>query len=183
MNTATENKQRKTENGNRLIPLGVITTVHGIRGEVKIRSFTADPEDITSYGPLTDKAGKRTFDVKVTSHTKDVLIASIKGITTREDAEKLRNIELCVPRSALPAADDDEYYYEDLVGVKVFTAEGNAYGTITALHNFGAGDLVIIRLESGADDIMPFTKATFPNINIKEGKATIELPTFIKQEE
>src|SRR5277367_5357467 len=103
--------------GSRLIPLGVITTTHGVRGQVKIRSFTADPGDITAYGPLKDVSG-RLFDITITGGTKDALIASIKGITTREEAESLRNTELLIARDALPETGKHEYYLEDLAGLK-----------------------------------------------------------------
>jgi len=119
------------------------------------------------------------YDVTVTSHTKDVLIASIKGINSRDDVERLRNIELCVPRSSLPEADENEYYYEDLVGLKVTLADGSPYGTISGVHNFGAGDLVTIKLPDNKDELFPFTRATFPSVNIKEGIVVIEPPAII----
>ncbi len=170
-----------TDHDLRLIVLGVITAPHGIRGQVKIRSFTANPEDLTAYGPLTSKSGA-VFEVKITSHTKDVLIADIKGVNSRDDAEKLRGIELCVPRSALPDSDENEYYHEDLVGLKVQTQSGEPYGIIEAVHNFGAGDLVSLKLISGKEELLPFTKASFPNIDIKKGIAVIEPPVFVEGE-
>lgn len=162
----------------RLIPLGVITGAHGVRGQVKIRSFTANPEDITAYGALTDKNG-RVFDITITGGTPDAFIANIKGISTRDDAEKLRNIELCVPRSALPAAQENEYYYEDMVGLKVLTADNTPYGTITAMHNFGAGDIVAIKRFSGEEELVPFGKKTFLKIDVSSGIAVIVPPEII----
>jgi 16S rRNA processing protein RimM len=154
----------------RLIVLGVIGAPHGVRGQVKIRSFTADPADITSYGPLKDKNGK-VYVVSITGLAKDGIIASISGANTREEAEKLRNIELSVPRSALPEAESGEYYYEDLVGLRVLLENSEPYGIISAVHNFGAGDLVVIKNISGEEELVPFSKTTFPHIDIAGGTA------------
>jgi 16S rRNA processing protein RimM len=165
----------------RLIQLGVITTVHGVRGQVKIRSFTAIPEDITSYGPLRDKSG-RVYDIRVTGQTKDVLIATIKDVETREAAEKLRGTELWVPRSALPDTQEHSYYYEDLAGLKLLTADGTAYGIIEGMYNFGAGDLVAVKRESGKEELIPFSRTTFPEIHISKGTAIIDPPVIVSDE-
>lgn len=165
----------------RLIPLGIITAPHGIRGEVKVRSFTADPEDITAYGPLCDPTGN-IIEVTITSSTKDVLIASVKGSVTRDDAEKLRNKELCVPRSALPAAGKGEYYHEDLVGLTLTDKDGKPYGTLIAVHNFGAGDLVTVKSVSGEEEMLPFNHTVFPHIDIEKKTAVIEKPVMISEE-
>lgn len=165
----------------RLIPLGVIGAPHGIRGQVKIRSFTADPEDITSYGPLCDKTGK-TYNITVTGKTKDALIATIAGITTPEDAQKFRNIELCVPRSALPKPKKNVYYYEDLAGLAVLTQDGQPFGTIMAVHNYGAGDLVEVKLTNAKEELFPFTKAIFPEIDVEKGTAVILPPEVVSHE-
>ena len=148
---------------------------------MKIRSFTEDPQDITSYGVLSDKSG-RAYEITVTGQTKDVLIGTIRGVTTREEAEKLRGTELWIPRSALPDAGQHQYYYEDLNGLKLSTSSGDAYGTITAMHNFGAGDLVAIKLTSGAEELLPFNRATFPKIDVAKGTAIIEPPVVVGDE-
>jgi 16S rRNA processing protein RimM len=165
----------------RLIPMGVITAPHGIKGEVRIRSFTADPGDLTAYGALCDKHGV-IYDVVIKSFTKDVVIATITGITSRDDAEKLRNVELCVPRSALPDGDENEYYHEDLIGLTLSTEDGTPYGTLAAVHNFGAGDLVAIKRATGEEEFVPFTRATFPSIDLQKHTGIIVPPVLIAGE-
>ena len=173
---------KPTDGNKQLISLGTIATAHGIRGEVKLRSFTADPYDITSYGPLSDKTGKQ-YNITVTGGTKDALIARIEGVTTRDAAEALRNTELFVARDALPETDEHEYYHADLIGIKLSLESGEAFGTITGVHNFGAGDLVAVMLASGEEELLPFSKATFPNFDIKKGMGIIVPPEVIADEE
>ncbi len=169
------NNKQPTTNNDRLIKLGVISGTHGIKGQVKIRSFTSDPADITSYGDLSDKSGK-IYRLTITGQNKDTLIASVEGITNRDDAEKLRNIELYVARSALPAPEENEYYHEDLIGLEVFTQENTLYGHVISINNFGAGDITEIQLVSGDEEFQPFNKATFPVIDIKNGRLMIAPP-------
>jgi 16S rRNA processing protein RimM len=161
-----------------LICLGVITAAHGVRGQVKLKSFTAHPKDIASYGELHDAQG-RAYCLTVITCNNDTVIASIKGIEDREAAEKLRNIELFIERSKLPEPSGNEYYYNDLVGLAVVTESGAAYGQVTGIHNFGAGDIVDIRHISGKEECMPFNKATFPVIDMKNKTLVISPPEII----
>lgn len=161
-----------------LICLGVIIAAHGVRGQVKLRSFTTHPEDIGDYGDLCDTQGK-TYRLTVITSNNDTVIASIEGIADRDTAEKLRNIELFVERSKLPAPPENEYYYNDLIGLKVISGNGTAYGQVTGVHNFGAGDIVDIKLVSGKEECMPFNKATFPVIDIKNKTLVISPPDVI----
>jgi len=167
--------RQTTNDKQRLIPLGVITGAHGVRGQVKLRSFTADPHDITAYGPLRDASGK-SYAVTVTGGTKDALIASVDGVTTREGADALRNTELLVPREALPKAGAHEYYHEDLMGLRVTTGDGADYGSITGVHNFGAGDLLEVTRADGTEELLPFTRKTFPRVDPEQGIAVIAPP-------
>ena len=164
----------------RLILLGVITQAHGIRGEIKLKSYTAEPEDITAYGPLRDKSGT-LIALTLTGGTKDSLIAKIKGIETRDAAEKLRNTELFVPRNALPPPRENEYYHEDLVGLNILTEKGEAYGNILAMHNFGAGDLASIKRITGEEELLPFTRKTFLKIDFENSLCIIRPPEMIGQ--
>ncbi len=168
-------------NSERLIALGVIASAHGIRGQVKIRSFTADPRDITAYGPLKDHTG-RVYKLTIAGQNKDMLFASIEGITDRDAAEALRNIELFVPRDAFPEPQEHEYYHEDLVGLEILTPDGKLFGTILAVHNFGAGDLLSVKLVSGKEEFYPFTRSIFPEINIAKKIAIIEPPAIISDD-
>ena len=168
-----------TSTPDRLIRLGVISGAHGVRGQVKIRSFTASPEDLTSYGALRDAAG-RQYNLRVTSNHNGTLIASIDGVTDRNAAEALRNIELCIPRSALPDTDENEYYLEDLVGIAVQHEDGTPYGRVLSVQNYGAGDVVEIRQVSGDEVFFPFTRQTFPVIDIAGGKIVIAPPETVE---
>lgn len=162
----------------RLICLGIISSAHGVRGQVKIRSLTANLDDIASYGDLQDKSG-RTYRLTITGHSNDMVIASMAGVTSRDDAEKLRNIELFVERSVLPVPREGEYYHEDLIGLEATTEDGSIYGKVTGINNFGAGDIVEIKLPSGKEESLPFNKATFPIIDIKNNRLVIVPPQFI----
>ena len=168
-------KAHTTDNGQHLIKLGVIAAAHGIRGEVKIRSFTDIPEDIVSYGPLQDGAGK-TYHLTLKGGTNDQLIASIKGIDDRNAAESLRNTELFVARAALPSARKNEYYYEDLAGLKLVTKDGKPWGTLLRMHNFGAGDLAEVKSVSSEEEYLPFNTAIFTHIDLANGTCVIVLP-------
>src|SRR5207253_1292409 len=125
---------------------GVITAAHGIKGEVKLKSFTADPKAIAAYGPLIASTGER-FEIARLKPQKDGFIATLKGIADRNKAETLKGVELFVPRRQLPVPDDDEVYVHDLIGVTVMDLSGAQFGTVVAVPNFGAGDLIEIRRE------------------------------------
>ena len=165
---------------NHLVPLAIISGAHGIRGQVKLHALTADPLDIVSYGILQDKSGKE-YDLKIVSCNNDIVIAEIKGITTRNESEALRNVKLFVPRSALPEPEDDEYYLEDLIGCNVITENGDNFGLVSNITNFGAGDIVEIKLaNTGEKELFPFTKATFPKIDTKNQRITINPPENVE---
>ena len=122
-----------------------IGAAHGVRGEVKLWSFTQDPMAVANYGPLETEDGARRFEIETLRAAKDHLVARLKGIGDRDAAEKLRNLDLFVPRDRLPPIEeDDTYYHADLIGLAAVTPEGVALGTVTAMHNFGAGDLIEI---------------------------------------
>lgn len=150
-------------------------SAHGIRGQVKIRSFTADAHDITAYGPLRDASG-RQYNITVTGGTKDTLIATVEGVDSRNEAELLGNTELFVPRSAFPKPSNNEYYHEDLLGMALVSESGEPYGTITGVHNFGAGNLISLRQTSGEEEFLPFTRKTFPKIDLEKGIVVIVPP-------
>jgi len=150
--------------------LGKIVGVHGIKGEVKVKSFTAVDKDIASYGTLTDKNDKQTLDIKVTGHSKDLLRIKIKGIDDRTTAETLIGTELYAKRGVLPELTDKEVYYEtDLVGLKVLDEQKNEVAKVIGFYNFGAGDILEIKLKSGNAEMLPFNKGYVPEINLDEG--------------
>ena len=162
----------------RRICVGKIGAAHGIRGEVKLWPFTTDPLAIAEYGVLETADGARVIEIESLRPARDFLVARIKGIATRESAEALRNVELFVPRDRLPKIEgDDEFYYADLVGLAAVDRAGAPLGTIVAVHNFGAGDLLELKLETENDTLLiPFTALTVPELDIAGGRVVIELP-------
>ena len=152
------------------ICLGKIVGVHGIRGEFKVKSFTTIDKDIASYGELEDKNAQRKFCLKVTGHSKDLLRVKIKGIDDRTTAETLIGTELYAPRGVLPEVVSEDVFYEtDLVGLKVFDDEKNEVAKVIGFYNFGAGDILEIKLKSGKSEMIPFSKVYVPEINLDEG--------------
>jgi 16S rRNA processing protein RimM len=149
---------------------------HGVRGQVRLWTFTEDPFAVCDYGPLATKDGKRSFEVDDVREAKGHLVATLKGVASREDAERLNGVELFVARDALPDTEDDEYYHADLIGLAAVNAAGDSIGRVVGIHNFGAGDIIEIAPPEGATLLLPFTNAVVPTVDIKAGKVVIELP-------
>jgi 16S rRNA processing protein RimM len=160
-----------------------IGAAHGVRGAVKLWTFTEDPLAVQGYGPLMTKDGARQFEIATMRAAKDHLVATFKGVATRNDAEKLNGIELYVPREKLPDTDDDEYYHADLIGLAAVNAAKEPLGRVVAVHNFGAGDIIEIAPPKGATILLPFTNAVVPTVDIAGGRVVIELPQEIEGEE
>lgn len=161
----------------RRVLLGRIVGAHGIRGDVLIASFAAVPENIASYGPLSDMAGARIFKLKVVRTTPKGVIGRVEGVNDRTAAEKLKGSDLYIARDQLPEAEDGAYYYEDLVGLRVEDKAGRRIGTVVAVLNFGAGDLLEIRLEGQRHtELIPFQDAFVPEVNVGEGRVTVVMP-------
>ena len=160
-----------------------IGAAHGVRGAVKLWTFTEDPLAVERYGPLMTKDGARQFEIANLRAAKDHLVATFKGVATRNDAEKLNGIELYVPREKLPDTGDGEYYYADLIGLAAVSATDELLGRVVAIHNFGAGDIVEIAPPKGATMLLPFTNAVVPTVDIAAGRVVIELPQEIEGEE
>ena len=157
-----------------------IGAAHGVRGAVKLWPFTEDPLAVMEYGPLTTKDGARQFEVTHARPAKDHLVATLKGVATREDAERLNGIELYVDREKLPATDEDEYYHADLIGLAAVNAANEPIGRVLAIHNFGAGDIIEITPPSGPTLLLPFTNAVVPTVDLAGGRVVIELPQEIE---
>ncbi len=160
------------------IRIARIGAAHGIRGEVKLWSFTEDPLAVTNYGPLETEDGARRFEIEAARLAKDHLVARLKGIADRNAAETLRNTDLFVSRDRLPPIEDaDTFYHTDLVGLAAVGEDGAALGTVTAIHNFGAGDLIEIAPAAGGEPLLlPFTETTVPVVDLKANKIVIVLP-------
>jgi 16S rRNA processing protein RimM len=152
---------------------------HGVRGDIKLWSFTADPAAVADYGPF-ETADGRVIEIEALRPARDFFVARVKGIADRDAAERLRNVELFVPRARLPATDDaDEFYHADLIGLAAVDAAGAPLGTVVALHNFGAGDIIEVRRADANDTVMlPFTQAAVPQIDVAGGRIVVATDAF-----
>lgn len=150
---------------------------HGIRGEIRLWPYTGEPLSVANYGPLETDDGKRQFEIATVRAARDHLVARIKGIDTREDAEKLNGLELFVAREKLPATADGEFYHADLIGLAAVTTADQPLGRIIAVHNFGAGDIIEIASGNGGETkLLPFTDAVVPTVDLASRRAVIVLP-------
>jgi 16S rRNA processing protein RimM len=157
-----------------------IGAAHGVRGAVKLWTFTEDPLAVKAYGPLVTKDGARQFEVTHAREAKGHLVATLKGIGTREEAERLNGVELYIARDKLPATDENEYYHADLIGLAAVNAANEPLGRVIAIHNFGAGDIIEIAPAHGATMLLPFTNAVVPSVDLAGGRVIIELPDEIE---
>jgi 16S rRNA processing protein RimM len=157
-----------------------IGAAHGVRGAVKLWTFTEDPLAVKTYGPLVTKDGARSFEIATAREAKGHLVATLKGIATREDAERLNGIELYIAREKLPATDENEYYHADLIGLAAVDAAHEPLGRVIAIHNFGAGDIIEIAPPGGTTLLLPFTNAVVPSVDLKGGRVVVEVPAEIE---
>ncbi len=162
--------------------IGAITGVRGLKGEVRIKSFTADPSDVAAYGPVSDEAGERSYKINVTAHAKGQIIARLDGIDDRDAAEALKGTKLYVPKSVLPKPDDGAYFHADLIGLRAETEDGDTLGTVKAVHNFGAGD--VIEIADGDEDkdglMLPFTSDVVPVVDMEQGLIVVQPPDYLE---
>src|ERR1700733_10247386 len=157
-----------------------IGAAHGVRGAVKLWTFTEDPFAVKHYGPLSTKDGARQFEVMEAREAKGHLVATLKGVATRDEAERLNGVELYVAREKLPATQEDEYYHTDLIGLAAVTTADEPLGRVIAIHNFGAGDIIEIAPPSGTTLLLPFTNAVVPTVDLAGGRVVIALPDEIE---
>ncbi|MBN9583993.1 MAG: 16S rRNA processing protein RimM [Afipia sp. 62-7] len=156
-----------------------IGAAHGVRGEVKLWPFTEDPMAVIDYGPLTSKDGARQFEVVRARIAKDHLVAVLKGIATRDDAERVNGIELYIPRDRLPPTEAGEYYHADLIGLRAIDSAGAEIGKVLAIHNFGAGDIIEITPARGPTLLLPFHDAVVPTVDLDNGHIVLVMPQEI----
>jgi 16S rRNA processing protein RimM len=169
----------------RLILMGVFGAPQGVRGEVRVKSLTGEPSAIGDYGPLTNKGRTRSFVFESLRSLKDdMLVARITGVSTREAAEALKNVEIFARRDQLPPPDEDEFYYEDLVGLEAVDAAGASLGRVVSLMNHGAGDVLEIAPADGGETLLlPFTKSVAPRIDFDAGRIVVEPPREVEDED
>ncbi len=160
-----------------LICIGAIAGSFGVRGEVRLKSFAAQPEDIAAYGTLATEDGTQHFDVTLTGQTKNGFTARLSGIDTKEEADALRGVQLFVPRAVLPGLPDDEYYHTDLVGLNVVDTGGAPLGVVKAVLNHGAADLLELSVPGTAETVLlPFTKAAVPTVDLSARRIVADPP-------
>lgn len=168
--------------GGARVCLGQIGAAHGVRGEVRLRSFTADPAAIVNYGPLETESG-RVVEIEAMRPAKNHFVARLAGVDDRNTAERLTNTKLYVPRERLPELPDtDEFYHADLVGLAAVDRAGTRLGTVVAVHNFGAGDLIEIQNMAGETTMLPFDDATVPEVNLTAGCIVVEQPPILARD-
>lgn len=162
-----------------LVLVGVVTAPHGVRGLVKVKSFTEEPSDMVAYGALSDQTGRKTFQLDIVGEAKGQLIVRMVGIADRNAAEYLKGQKLYIHRSALPETEEDEFYHADLIGLRTVLADGSPHGLIKAVYDFGAGDLLEVSLDDAGTTYLPFTREVVPTIDLIAGTATVIPPTEV----
>ena len=155
--------------------LGAVTGAHGVRGDVRVKSFCAEPSAIGDYGPLTDDAGA-TRTLTVLKPIKGGYAVRLSGIASKEAADALRGQRLWVPRAALPDAGDDEYYHADLIGLEALDTGGARLGRVKAVLDHGGGDLLELALPGGATALVPFTREIVPTVDLGAGRVVLDPP-------
>lgn len=160
-----------------LVCVGKIVASHGINGAVKVKTYTEFPDSLLEYAPLFNKLGDKQFDLEFKSMSGDILILYINNTKSRNDADALKNIELYADKSKFPELEEEEFFYEDLTGLRAIERNGSFYGKIVAVHDFGSGDIIEIELkDSKKTEMIAFTKENFPKIDVKGGKVLLCLP-------
>lgn len=168
--------------GSGQVCLGIVVGIHGVKGVVRLKSFTAAPADIAAYGSVSDESGARRFKIQVLGLARGAVLARLSGIADRPAAEALRGLRLYVPRKALPKTNEDEFYHADLVGLPVETKEGARLGTVGAVHNFGAGDILEVRAADGGELLLPFSDAVVPVVDIAAGRIVADPPASLLED-
>lgn len=159
-----------------LICVGVIGAARGLRGDLRVKSYTADVEALGDYGPLTDETGTKTFELKVTGQQKGQVLVRIKGVNDRNGADALQGQALYIERSRLPEPEEDEFYFSDLVGLKAERVDGAPFGDVLEADDFGGGPFLEIAAPGHGRVLVPFTKACVPVVDIAGGRVVIDPP-------
>lgn len=158
------------------ICVGAIMGAFGTNGEVRLKSFTAEPQDVAAYAPITSEDGTQTFELRITRPVKGGFAARVSGVRYRDQAEALRGVRLFVPRTALPSLPDDEFYHSDLIGLSVFDTGGQKIGRVKAVQDFGATDILEVQRPGAPDILLPFTAEVVPTVDIAAGRIIADPP-------
>lgn len=156
--------------------MGRIGAAHGIKGEVRLQSFTEEPLALLRYGPFTTSRPGVAIKIETARGTTNMLVARLAGVGDRTAAEKLNGVELFVDRDALPATDEDDFYHADLIGLRAQLADGTALGNVAAIPNYGAGEILEVKNATGETFLFPFTRQVVPHVHVKEGYLVIDPP-------
>jgi 16S rRNA processing protein RimM len=156
--------------------VGALAGAFGVRGEVRLKSFCAEPEAVADYGPLETEDGTRRFEVTLVRPITGAFAARLSGVATREDAEALKGTRLYAPRDRLPPLAEDEFYHADLIGLEVRDTGGAVLGTVKAVHDHGAGDLLEIARPGGETVLLPFTRAAVPTVDLTAHRIVADPP-------
>ncbi|HUK09825.1 MAG TPA: ribosome maturation factor RimM [Stellaceae bacterium] len=160
----------------RRLLMGRVLGAHGVKGVLRVLSYAAVPEDIAAYGPLEDETGGRCFPLKVVGRARGALLVETPGVSDRDQASALRGTKLYVARSVLPAPSEGEYYWDDLVGLRVELSDGSAFGEVTAVHDYGAGASLEVTRPKAASVLVPFTDRAVPVVDIAGRRVVIDPP-------
>ncbi len=163
--------------GVRRICVGRIGGPHGVRGNVRLASYTEVPEDLIAYRPVTDESGRRTFEIELVGGTRGQLVGRIAGVGDRDAAEALRGVGLYVLRSALPEAAEDEFYHADLIGMAVSDGDGSSVGVVRSVFDFGAGDVLEVERPDGDAIMVPFTRRDVPEVDVAARRLVVVVPS------
>lgn len=160
-----------------MICVGAIAGAFGVKGEVRLKSFTADPLAVQDYCPLTTEDGSRAFEIDITAGLKNGFAARITGVDTKEQADDLKGVRLFAPRDRLPHLPDDEYYHADLIGLDVFDTGGAPLGKVQSVHNHGASDLLELQVPGQSNTVLlPFTLAAVPTVDLASRRIVADPP-------
>ncbi|SCA57183.1 Ribosome maturation factor RimM [Candidatus Terasakiella magnetica] len=180
MSSNTHNPDKDQER----VCVAAFSSAHGVSGALRLKSFTENPDDVAEFSILQSEDASKTYDVEVVSHTgKGELIVKVAGVDGRDAAELLKGERLYVSRKELPDAGDEEFYHADLIGLTVKTSSGKSLGTVRAVFDFGAGDMLEILPKEGALIMVPFTKAIVPIVDIEKGRVIVDPPEGLLPEE
>lgn len=180
MSSPTDNRTHKGER----VCVAAFSSAHGVSGAMRLKSFTENPDDVAAFTILQSEDASKTYEINVVSHTgKGELIVKVAGVETREAAEMLKGERLFVSRSELPEAGEEEFYHADLIGLTVKTVNGKTLGTVRAVFDFGAGDMLEILPKEGALIMVPFTKAIVPIVDIEKGRLVVDPPEGLLPDE
>lgn len=162
--------------------VGAIVGAHGVRGQIRVKSFTTDPADVAAYGPVESEDGSRRFKLKVMGEAKGLIIVRLDGVADRDAAEALRGTKLYVPRASLPETEEDEFLYSDLVGLTAEGVDGVVIGTVRGVADFGAGEVLDIGYAGGGSFMVPFTKQAVPVVDIAGRRLVVDPPAYAPDE-